>query len=410
VTCVSFVFIALQLYGGYLSGSIAVYADSAHLGSDILGFAISMIALKVAQINKTDSLSYGWHRAEIIGTLLSVASMWIMTIWLVVEATNRFFEPPQVIGLVMLIVAVIGLIFNLIQIKILHSGDGHYHLGGDDGGDCHGHGHSHGPEDGHAHTHDHGHDHAHDHKHDTNAHDHAHDHAAHDHSEHDHTHAADNSTKQLEHKHSHSAQDCGHEPEKIAQIEAAANLENAAGTHREGQEAPLVKTETDDKKTVDMKKPVLKKARNLNIDAALLHVIGDCIMSVGVIIAAGIITIWPEAWMCDPICTYFFAIIVLVTTIPVTKKCIRVLMEGTPEKFDTKKLTEEIWALNTEDCKDILDVHDLHVWSISIGKNAMTVHIVSNNPLKTLSEVTDLCRREFALNHTVIQVEGPIDE
>lgn len=113
-TCVSFVFIALQLYGGWLAGSIAVFADSAHLGSDILGFAISMISLKVAQINKTDSLTYGWHRAEIIGTLISIASMWIMTVWLVVEATERFFEPPQVHGLTMLIVAIIGLIFNLI--------------------------------------------------------------------------------------------------------------------------------------------------------------------------------------------------------------------------------------------------------------------------------------------------------
>ena len=125
-------------------------------------------------------------------------------------------------------------------------------------------------------------------------------------------------------------------------------------------------------------------ARNINVDAAMLHVLGDCIMSVGVIIAAIIITIWPEAWMCDPICTYFFAIIVLVTTYPVTRKCIKVLMEGTPDKFDTKKLTQAIWALNTETEKLILDVHDLHVWSISIGKNAMTVHIISTDPLKTL--------------------------
>jgi len=88
------VFIALELYGGYLAGSIAVFADSAHLGSDILGFAISMIALKLAQKSKSDSLSFGWHRAEIIGTLISVCTM--------------------------LIVAIISLFFNLIQIYILH--------------------------------------------------------------------------------------------------------------------------------------------------------------------------------------------------------------------------------------------------------------------------------------------------
>jgi len=97
-----------------LAGSIAVYADSAHLGSDILGFFISMIALKLAQKSSSESLSYGWHRAEIIGTMISVASMWIMTIWLVVEATHRFWKEPEIEGLTMLIVAILGLIFNLI--------------------------------------------------------------------------------------------------------------------------------------------------------------------------------------------------------------------------------------------------------------------------------------------------------
>ena len=77
-------------------------------------------ALKLAQKSKSDSLSFGWHRAEIIGTLISVCTMWIMTIWLVVEATHRFYEEPEVEGLTMLIVAIISLFFNLIQIYILH--------------------------------------------------------------------------------------------------------------------------------------------------------------------------------------------------------------------------------------------------------------------------------------------------
>jgi zinc transporter 2 len=142
----------------------------------------------------------------------------------------------------------------------------------------------------------------------------------------------------------------------------------------------------------------------------MLHVLGDCIMSIGIIIAATIIYIWPQLWMVDPICTYLFAVIVMFTTFPVTKRCMQVLMEGTPEAFDTKNLVKDIWALNdSSEEKEILDVHDLHVWSISVGKLAMTVHVKSRKPLKTLSEVTDLCRRKYNLNHTVIQVEGPID-
>lgn len=116
----------------------------------------------------------------------------------------------------------------------------------------------------------------------------------------------------------------------------------------------------------------------------MLHVMGDCIMSIGVIIAATIIYFFPQAWICDPICTYFFAAIVMFTTAPVTKNCINVLMEGTPQSFDTKQLVKDILALNTETDQDIIDVHDLHVWSISVGKLAMTVHVKSHKPMKSL--------------------------
>ena len=59
---------------------------------------------------------------------------------------------------------------------------------------------------------------------------------------------------------------------------------------------------------------------------------------------------------------------------------------------------------------DIVDVHDLHVWSLSAGKLSMSVHIISKKPLKTLSQATDLCRRKYGLFHTTIQVEGVEDK
>ena len=68
----------------------------------------------------------------------------------------------------------------------------------------------------------------------------------------------------------------------------------------------------------------------MNIDAAYLHVLGDMLMSVGVIIAAILIYFVPSFWYADPICTYLFSIIVMFTTIPIVKNCIRILMEGTP--------------------------------------------------------------------------------
>ena len=124
-------------------------------------------------------------------------------------------------------------------------------------------------------------------------------------------------------------------------------------------------------------------------------------MSVGVIIAATIVYFNPALKVADPICTYLFSIIVCFTTIPVFKDCIRVMMEGTPENINVEKLMEDIYAID-----GVEEIHDFHVWSISVGKFALSAHIQSDTPLKTLSQVTDLCRRQYNLFHTTIQMEG----
>ena len=73
----------------------------------------------------------------------------------------------------------------------------------------------------------------------------------------------------------------------------------------------------------------------MNIDAAFLHILGDLLNSVGVIIAATIVFFWPSLWMVDPICTYLFAIIVLWTTRSVFWKCVLLILESVPDHIDT---------------------------------------------------------------------------
>lgn len=68
-------------------------------------------------------------------------------------------------------------------------------------------------------------------------------------------------------------------------------------------------------------------------------------MSVGVIVAAVIIYLWPSAKIADPICTYLFSVIVAITSIPVVSECIKVLMEGTPHSIDVDELKNEIYAI-----------------------------------------------------------------
>ena len=114
--------------------------------------------------------------------------------------------------------------------------------------------------------------------------------------------------------------------------------------------------------------------------SAYLHVLGDMLMSIGVIIAAVAIYFKQEWRIVDPICTYLFSVIVCCTTLPVFKDCINVLLEGTPTVVDIESLELDILNL-----PGVLEIHDLHVWSISVGKYALSAHITSETPLKSLN-------------------------
>lgn len=98
--------------------------------------------------------------------------------------------------------------------------------------------------------------------------------------------------------------------------------------------------------------------------------IGDLLQSVGVIIAAIVIYIWPEWKIIDPICTYLFSIIVMFTTYGVFIECYTILMEGTPGDIRVDYIREDILRI-----KGVEAIDDFHCWSISGGKNLLTTHI-----------------------------------
>ena len=85
---------------------------------------------------------------------------------------------------------------------------------------------------------------------------------------------------------------------------------------------------------------------NINIRAAVVHVIGDMLQSIGVIIAALLIFFYPEAKIADPICTYLFSILVIITTIPVFKDCMRIIMECQPKEINNRELKEKLMKIN----------------------------------------------------------------
>lgn len=114
-----------EVIGGYLANSLSIMTDAAHMFSDLCGFGISMASVFITKKEATRSMSFGYHRAEVIGASLSVLLIWGLTIWLLSEAVNRFINPEEVDGLIMLIVAGAGLLSNIVMGKVLHSHGGH---------------------------------------------------------------------------------------------------------------------------------------------------------------------------------------------------------------------------------------------------------------------------------------------
>ena len=142
------------------------------------------------------------------------------------------------------------------------------------------------------------------------------------------------------------------------------------------------------------------KNSNVNLRASFIHILGDALQNIGVFIAGIIIYFLPRYSIADPICTYIFSIIVGFTTINILKDCIFVLMEGSPVDIDIEELESDL-----REIKGVKEIHDLHVWSLSIGKTSLSCHICCDNPQKTLKKAKKMIQKKYKIDHITIQVE-----
>ncbi|MGG3892052.1 cation diffusion facilitator family transporter [Metabacillus fastidiosus] len=143
---------------------------------------------------------------------------------------------------------------------------------------------------------------------------------------------------------------------------------------------------------------------NLNMHGAFLHVLSDMLGSVGAIVAALLIMFFDWGWA-DPLASVIVAILVLRSGYFVTKASIHVLMEGTPQNVDVDDVVQTI-----EKTEGVQSIHDLHVWSITSGVNALSCHAVVDNHL-TIKESERILREiehnleHKGITHVTIQME-----
>ena len=145
----------------------------------------------------------------------------------------------------------------------------------------------------------------------------------------------------------------------------------------------------------------LAQKDNINIQAAILHVLGDMLGSVAAIIAA--ITIYYTQWYpIDSLLSILVAVIIVKSAAPIIKKSAHILLEGTPHTVDVEKVKKVL-----AEQPHVRDVHHLHIWSLSQEETLMTLHITvdggqSDDLLRIYKAVIS---QQFNINHVTIQLE-----
>ena len=141
---------------------------------------------------------------------------------------------------------------------------------------------------------------------------------------------------------------------------------------------------------------------SLNVRAAYLEVIGDALSSVAVLLAAGVVLLtgWTAA---DPLASALIVLLIVPRTWSLLRQALNVLLEGTPPHLEVAEIDAAMLRVT-----GVRRVHDLHVWTLTSGREAMSAHVVVDDPgeserlLETLHAVL---HAKFGIDHTTIQIE-----
>jgi len=143
---------------------------------------------------------------------------------------------------------------------------------------------------------------------------------------------------------------------------------------------------------------------DLNMRGAWLHVMGDALGSVGAIIAGALMMIW--GWYsADPLFSVLISLLIIYGSIRLIRDSTNVLLEGTPAHINLAAVEDAILATS-----GVNDVHDLHVWTITSGRDALSAHVIHAQSISQpdlLKELRTKLHDRFGVDHLTIQMETP---
>jgi cobalt-zinc-cadmium efflux system protein len=144
--------------------------------------------------------------------------------------------------------------------------------------------------------------------------------------------------------------------------------------------------------------------KSINIHSAFIHVVYNTISSIAVI-GTGFITLNTGITIVDPLVAFLIAGLVARSAYSIVRRSTHILLEGAPSELDVRDI-----VITLRELDGVIDVHDLHVWTISTGMDALSGHIVVRDQMlsesnKILSEINRVLAMRYKIIHTTIQLE-----
>jgi cobalt-zinc-cadmium efflux system protein len=147
---------------------------------------------------------------------------------------------------------------------------------------------------------------------------------------------------------------------------------------------------------------VKNSGHDVNARGAFLHMAGDAAVSVGVIVAGGLIALTHWSWI-DPVTTILVVLVIVIGTWGLLRESVDLALDAAPEGADLNRIREFLLQ-----GPGVTDVHDLHVWAMSTTETALTAHLVrpaGEGEDQFRNGLTHALERRFGVHHTTLQIE-----
>ena len=143
---------------------------------------------------------------------------------------------------------------------------------------------------------------------------------------------------------------------------------------------------------------------DLNVRATFIHMAGDALSTVGVILAGIGIALFGWRWL-DPAASILIAVLILWSSWGIVRETVDILLEATPRDIDMGAVVRDVSGI-----AGVRSVHDLHVWSISSSLRALSMHVLTDNILladgaRIQGEINQMLARKYAIAHATLQLE-----